>query len=497
MFSGRKSVTQTSLAVGRRDLTIFRRPLSAAAAGDPIPFFIDGKTHLFYLSSPSGTLDYPERVRTTWQHVVTADFVRWDEVAPALSPGEAGAYDGGGIWTGSVVEKDGTYYLFYTGHHVGAANPQTICLATSADLVSFERHPRNPLIFPVAGFEAVDWRDPYVFFNDAEQCWWMLLAARLETGPKWRRGCIALATSKDLVNWVVEAEPLYEPGATFCPECPEMWPMGGRWYLVFSRFSEDVGTIYRVADTPRGPFRVPAHDALGGRRWYAAKSAPQPDGSRAFFGWVHDFTRENGRPRWLWGGDFAAPRLVTADPAGALSIKLHPAVEAMFEAAAPMKAELSAGGGEAHTKPGGELPAKCLLKAEFAVSNNPAAFGLALVANEDLEGWFVTFDRLRRSVTLAQEPRPLDDFWADLTGRGSAYRDVDGPIVAETPHDVSSPRHHLAVLVDGEILEIYVDGAAALSHRIGRPQPLRPAIFVVGGDVSATLGIGSEVDGGK
>ena len=43
-----------------------------------------------------------------------------------------------------MVESDGTYYLFYTGHHVGAANPQTICLATSTDLVRFERHDATP-----------------------------------------------------------------------------------------------------------------------------------------------------------------------------------------------------------------------------------------------------------------------------------------------------------------------------------------------------------------
>jgi beta-fructofuranosidase len=121
---------------------VLRRPTDAAAAGDPIPFFRDGATHLFYLSSPSGTLDYPERVRTTWQHAHTSDFRSWKDLTQALEPREAHAYDAGGIWTGSVVESDGTHYLFYTGHHVGAANPQTICLATSADLERFELRSR-------------------------------------------------------------------------------------------------------------------------------------------------------------------------------------------------------------------------------------------------------------------------------------------------------------------------------------------------------------------
>src|SRR4051812_38391093 len=117
----------------------YRRPTRAAAAGDPIPYFSGGKTHLFYLSSPSGMIDCPERVCTTWQHVATADFLSWEQLAPALEPGAVGAFDGGGIWTGSVVKKGETDYLFYTGHHVGAAHPQTICLATSRDLVHFDR----------------------------------------------------------------------------------------------------------------------------------------------------------------------------------------------------------------------------------------------------------------------------------------------------------------------------------------------------------------------
>lgn len=467
-------------------MTVLRRPTNAAAVGDPIPFFKDGETHLFYLSSPPGTLDYPKRVRTTWQHAQTTDFREWKNVSQVLEPGGANAYDGGGIWTGSVVESHGSYYLFYTGHHVGAANPQTICVATSADLVRFERHARNPVITPIAGFEAIDWRDPYVFYNDAEQRWWMLIAARLDRGPQWRRGCLALATSRDLLDWAVEPNPLYVPGTTFCPECPEMWSAGGCWYLVFSRFSEDVGTIYRVADLPRGPFRVPVDDALGGRRWYAAKSAPQADGSRVFFGWVHDFVME-GRPRWLWGGDFAAPRLVTPDANGELSVRLHPTVEAMFGEGSATATTVEAIGGEAHAILSDVLPKTSLIRAEFTVTKSPAAFGLALAENEDLEGWFVTFDRNRRSVTLTREPRPLDDFWADLTGRAAGYRNVDGPIVAETLYASKSGANALTVLLDDEILEVYVDARRALTHRIARNAGLRAVAFAVDGRAEVNL----------
>lgn len=468
-------------------MTIYRRPSQAAAAGDAIPFFDGKRTHLFFLSSPSGTIDYPDRVRTTWQHAVTSDFRAFEELPPAVSPGTVGSYDGGGIWTGSVVEKDGIYHLFYTGHHVGAENPQTICLATSTDFVNFERAGQGPLIPPPAGFEPVDWRDPYVFYNEAEGCWWMLIAARLASGPKWRRGCIALATSDNLLNWRVESKPLYAPGTTFCPECPELWEMNGRWYMVYSRFSEDAGTIYRVADSPRGPFRVPENEDLGGRRWYAAKSAPQPDGSRVFFGWVHDFVEHDGRPRWLWGGDFAAPRLVDADEAGRLRVRLHPEVKAGFVVSLSEKQLLSACGGEAHAAFGAPLPKSVLLRARFDVKENPAAFGLALADNADLEGWFITLDAKRNLVLLAREPRPLDDFWADLTGRASSYRQIDGAVVAQAHLDGSRTDHRLTVLIDDDILEIYVNRTVALSHRIPRGAAKTPVAFVVDGDADVSL----------
>jgi beta-fructofuranosidase len=159
---------------------------------------------------------------------------------------------------GSLIEVSGVFHLFYTGHKLGSDSPQTICHATSSDLVHFQKNPANPILRPTSQFEMVDWRDPFLLWNEEEQAYWMLIACRLRTGPKWRRGCIALATSPDLIRWSVEPSPLYAPMNTYCPECPEcpkLFELKGHWYLVYSRFSEDAATIYRMADNPRGPWR--------------------------------------------------------------------------------------------------------------------------------------------------------------------------------------------------------------------------------------------------
>ena len=462
----------------------FRRPAIAAAAGDPIPFAHGDETHLFYLSSPTGTEDYPHRVRTSWQHAKSRDLIEWEELPTAVVPGPEGSYDGGGIWTGSIVEHQGTFYLFYTGHHVGANHPQTICLATSTDLIEFEKHQGNPVVLPVSGTEPVDWRDPYVFYNESEQKWWMLIAARKSTGPHWRRGCIMLATSDDLMTWNVEEAPLYTPGDTYCPECPELWEQGGKWYLVYSRFSENVGTIYRVADNPRGPFQIPAREDLGGRRWYAAKSAAAGDG-RVFFGWIHDRVDREGRPRWLWGGDFALPRHVTTSPAGD-GLRVSPAkgsLDTWSSVHTERTITLAARGGSDEATVVDELPLSSLIRFRIAAGETTIV-GFDLVSDNQGAGWRFAINLQQNSVELTKEPRPLDDFWADLTGRQGDYRDVDGPILARAILEPGSDPGDLTVsaLLDGEVLEIYVNNQVALTQRIRSESPLALIAFANGGD---------------
>ena len=466
-------------------MNYFRRPTGAAAAGDPIPFAHEGTLHLFYLSSPEGTQNYPERVRTTWQHAVSDNLRHWRELPPAVEPGPEGSYDAGGIWTGSVVEKDGTFYLFYTAHDPGSPNPQTICLATSRDLQTFQRHPANPLLLPSAGCEQVDWRDPFVFYNEDEETWWMLIAARRDDGPRWSRGCIMLATSDDLVTWQVEDQPFYDPGTTFCPECPELWEHNGRWYLVYSRFSEQVGTIYRVADSPRGPFRTPAREDLGGRRWYAAKSAPWR-GERAFLGWVHDAVEKaDGTRRWLWGGDFALPRIVTpVDTDSGSSLQVRSAVE--LDAGAPRSSleerEIGVRGGHESAEVTDDVPGRALIHASFDV-DDAAAVGFDLAQRATDSSVRLTVDLIRRRATLTLEPQPLDDFWADLTGRSTQYREVDGPVLAEAAlrPGRTDTRFDVRAVLDGAILEIYLDDDLALTHRVRRTDDESVHVFALDG----------------
>lgn len=477
-------------------MQIYRRPNSGVAAGDAIPFFFDGVYHLFHLSSPAKTVRYPERVRTSWEHARSKDLAVWEQLPVALSPGTGDAPDADGSWTGSVIEREGVFHLFYTGHKLGSKTPQTICHATSQDLVSFAKNPGNPIMRPdESRYESIDWRDPYVLWNEQEQIYWMLIAARLREGPKWRRGCIALATSPDLGTWSLEPDPFYAPMTTLCPECPELFSLNGRWYLIYSRFSENAATIYRVGDSPRGPWRVPAREALDGRRWYASKSMPKDDSARAFFGWVHDRAGDSDAGAWLWGGDFSAPREVTATPSGELSVRLPQDVVAAFTKPLPLRAPQSNSllNGRLHlcSETGFDHQfldldtTNYLFACRMLGNEMPARFGLLLRSDDDLDSYALVFDTARSTVTFTRWPQPLDSFWADLVGRGDEIREVDGPHLVE--HTLSFELEHgieCQIMASDTVIECYVGNEVALSYRVYRKSLHELGFFVDAGSIT-------------
>ena len=242
-------------------MDFFRKMSFADSTGDAIPFYHEGKYHIFSLTSPPGTTVYPARLRTTWSHSVSEDLVHWEELPTALYPGEGDEPDASGVWTGSVIYGEGKYHAFYTGYCLTAEYQQTICHATSEDGITWTKDAANPVITPMIElYEKLDWRDPYVFYNEEDKCYWILISARRLDMPVTRRGCIVLYRSKDLVNWEYYG-PLYSAGNTNCPECSEMYKIGDTWYLSYSRFSEFVNTIYLRLDRGKSRRKTASADA--------------------------------------------------------------------------------------------------------------------------------------------------------------------------------------------------------------------------------------------
>ena len=223
-------------------------------AADFIPFYWQGEYHLFYLKDFRDPEHYGEG--TPWYHLVTRDFVTFVDHGECLARGTLTDQDLY-VFTGSVIHAAGRFHIFYTGHnpHLRQAGKpeQAIMHAVSDDLYAWEKVPEDTFFAPPDDFEPHDWRDPFVFWNEAAGEFWMLLAARLKAGPSRRRGCTGLCTSKDLVTWEVK-RPFYAPDLYFTHECPDLFMMGDWWYLLFSEFSDSCVTRYRMARSLSGPW---------------------------------------------------------------------------------------------------------------------------------------------------------------------------------------------------------------------------------------------------
>src|SRR3954465_1313125 len=169
--------------------TFFYKPGDAWSA-DFIPFYENGRYHLFYL------LDWRNRAGhgegTPWYQLSTQDLVHFDEHGLMLARGSEAEQDLY-VFTGSLLQAGGQYHIFYTGHnpHLRTAGKpeQAVMHATSQDLLTWRKVAEDTFFAPAEGYEAHDWRDPFVFWNEESQEYWMLLAARRKEGPSRQRGC--------------------------------------------------------------------------------------------------------------------------------------------------------------------------------------------------------------------------------------------------------------------------------------------------------------------
>ena len=461
-------------------------PANAAAAGDTMPFYHGGKWHLFFSQPPEGAWEYVERARVSTAHLCSEDLVHWEVMPDSFGPGEHGDCDGDGIWTGSVIEHEGVFHFFYTGYNRQSASPQTICKAVSDDLIRWKKPAGNPLITPDdRWYETVDWRDPYVYRDDDAGCFKMLISARLKDGPQFRRGCVAVATSDDLENWEV-GPPMASSMLTHCPECPEIFQLGDWWYLVESRYSERMQTVYRVAPTPDGPWESRKLDSLDGRRFYAAKSAS--NGERRFsFAWI-PFRKHHGpRQNWVWGGELGSPRELVPLPDGTLTCRLPPEVAASY--ASPVRQELApqlgewadadaiscdATGSYAYAFLEGPEQDDVMLDVVIEPGKNTEAVGILIEPRGGAQldsGYFLAIEPMKERAVFDRWPAAMDPLWDSLVLNErhgiEVSQEIDSPLVerplAVTPGDGC---YRVQILRRGSAVECFVADQVVASYRI-------------------------------
>ena len=235
-------------------------------------YFVDEPTdtvHMFHLAEPL------EGGPSFVGHAISRDLVTWERLPTALRPGPPGSWDDLRICTGSVIERDGRYWMAYSATSLNDSTleeqyrVQRAGMAVSDDLITWTKLPENPVTEAVAPhYELMGtgqrkmhhWRDPYLF--DDGDAVFQLVCARRDEGPTDERGTVAIARSQDMRSWET-LPPLEHDRISDEMEVPQLYNIGGLWYLVFCT----LGTV--LDPRTRRAFRRPPAgtlELLDGRR---------------------------------------------------------------------------------------------------------------------------------------------------------------------------------------------------------------------------------------
>lgn len=290
----------------------------------------DGVYHLFHIRGERWTwpLHYRE---IDLGHAISHDLRQWTPQAPVIPVGPPGAWDQNGVWAPDIIERDGVYYIFYTGSDVKAN--QQIGIATSTDLYHWEKHPANPVVAPGpwsdrARGEAVAGRDAMVYADGDRYL--MYYTATMADG----RACIALAESHDLIHWE-DRGPTYIENDRRYNRCESAYVVrhGDLYYLFYSAKGgpqskghapssfDHFDIVYLISDNPTGGWRRPAnHELL--TEWTCASEHPTFDGETYMF-YVVQETVDDG-DAGIWGASVLSdPKRITWRDDGTVKVVEH------------------------------------------------------------------------------------------------------------------------------------------------------------------------------
>lgn len=366
------------------------------------------------------------------------------------------------VGTGSVLRaEDGRYHCFYTGYNDSfpekGLDRECVMHAVSDDNVNWTKIPEDTF-YAAENYSGDDFRDPFVFWNEEEQCYWLLIAAREEK----LGGVVARYTSADLSKWTL-CEPLYAPEKQYMLECPDLFRMGDHYYLFYSW---DMVTYYAMADSMYGPFEEPEDNVLDGTGFcfYAAKTA-EFRGSRYLCGWVGRKPEPKDSGNYNWAGSLLIHELVqkedgtlgVKEPSGLkdyFTIEEKPAVSGTQGNAAEEEDgyRLSAEGEEVALADFGVRKPVMMLECTVSLGEDGYA-GIAFGQGEDYGKYIgLVFDAKNNSI-----------HYEGCVLSRIAYVE---PLIST--HFVFEPgkEYHVKLIMENEIAVLYMDDTKALSNRI-------------------------------
>lgn len=130
------------------------------------------------------------------------DLIHWERVGLILDVGEEGKWDSGSVSGPYIYFEGETFYLFYVGFpKIGyESGPGAIGLATSKDLINWEKNPSNPILKNIPGglWERGGLYKPCVI--KAGNLYYLFYNAKDREESSWHER-IGVAFSRDLLHW--------------------------------------------------------------------------------------------------------------------------------------------------------------------------------------------------------------------------------------------------------------------------------------------------------
>lgn len=245
----------------------------------------DGVWHLFGITHQEPLAPLQE---TNFAHATARSLLQqpWDKKPFALTVAPQAPWRETHLWAPYVVFHQDTYYMYYCAGDQDHTKYK-IHLATSPDLNTWTRSPKNPMV--VDGFDA---RDPFVMRIGNE--WVMYYTANSK--PAGGNHIVAYVKSPDLLNWSQRGVAYTDPatGTYGGPtESPFVVRRGEAYYLFIGPRGDYDGTdVFRSED----PFSFNIANKVGHIPAHAAEVVQDTDGK-----WYVS------RAGWGRGGVYLAP----------------------------------------------------------------------------------------------------------------------------------------------------------------------------------------------
>ena len=470
---------------------------SVGRVGDPMPFYDKqaGDFKVLYLQEFPNNMNH--RFHPIWG-VSTKDGANYESLGEVLPYGTNDFQQDAALGTGCAYEKDGTYYIYYTGHNGNCKNREVVMRATSPDFKTWTKDELWTLNGPDFGYSGNDFRDPQVFVAD-DNLYHMVIATYPNGGGD---PCFAEFKSSDMKNW--EHVGRFKMIWDRMLECPDIFKMGDWWYLVYSesfKASWSRKVKYMMAksyaelkacfnDGPKWP--ADGHEGvLDSRAFYAGKTASNGT-DRYIWGWspyragldIHEKNLDMGagdgnEPKW--SGALVCHKIIQHND-GTLTLGAVPAMAAKYNRQQTLSVMTSNGytngtlsGDDAYVLYN-RLGACNHISMTVTTSNNWDKFGISFVRGTDSKKYYTIVvnpeDENHRKLNFEQEGE-----------EGEGFTEAADGYCFERPADNV---YNVDIYTDNSVLTLYINDVCAYTQRIYGIQKNCWSINNYGGSVTVS-----------